>query len=252
MLPATLRDDVWRQQCARIPLLDSFRAQEIGQLRELSSQLLQRKQFHGAGGLQVDDRMRLLVSIQACLPVLELGLDWYQGWSSFVLYPTEFVAPQSDIDDAGVVHEYERAEIGEAWPGGPVILSWEHVLAGAHGFDDGNVVLHEMAHKLDESNGTVNGMPALHRGMSKAAWSQAFTAAYRDMHRRARAGLPVPFDPYALQAPEEFFAVLSEVFFVDPHPLRTRYPAVYEQLRSFYRQDPWARQMRLDSYPRAQ
>ena len=47
-----------------------------------------------------------------------------------------------------------------------------------------------------------------------------------------------PFiDPYAADAPEEFFAVCSEIFFAAPEGLREIYPAYYQLLARFYRQD---------------
>jgi Mlc titration factor MtfA (ptsG expression regulator) len=55
------------------------------------------------------------------------------------------------------------------------------------------------------------------------------------------AGEHTPIDPYACESPGEFFAVLSEVFFEIPDLLQAEYPAVYDQLRRFYRQDPAAR-----------
>jgi Mlc titration factor MtfA (ptsG expression regulator) len=51
-------------------------------------------------------------------------------------------------------------------------------------------------------------------------------------------GEETDIDPYAAEHPSEFFAVASEVFFEAPDLLRAEYPAVYAQLRLFYRQDP--------------
>ena len=48
-------------------------------------------------------------------------------------------------------------------------------------------------------------------------------------------------DPYAAEAPEEFFAVMSEAFFEIPKQLQSDYPGIYRQLQKFYRQDPAAR-----------
>ena len=42
----------------------------------------------------------------------------------------------------------------------------------------------------------------------------------------------------AAESKAEFFAVASEAFFESPRETRRRYPAVYEQLKGFYRQDP--------------
>jgi Mlc titration factor MtfA (ptsG expression regulator) len=116
-----------------------------------------------------------------------------------------------------------------------------------------NVVIHEFAHKLDMRNGEPNGFPPLHAGMSAQAWKAAFSAAYDDFckrvdatqrlsERRAQIVLDeLPIDPYAAESAGEFFAVGSEAFFETPELLEPAYPAVYEQLRLFYRQDPLAR-----------
>jgi len=155
-----------------------------------------------------------------------------------------------------VVHLTNDPMAGEAWLGGPVVLSYEDVALAADerervaGY---NVVIHEFAHKLDMRNGDPNGFPPLHSGMSREAWKRAFSAAYEDFckrvdaadrlpERRMQAALDaLPIDPYAAEAPAEFFAVGSEAFFETPELLQPAYPAVYEQLRLFYRQDPLAR-----------
>jgi MtfA peptidase len=45
-------------------------------------------------------------------------------------------------------------------------------------------------------------------------------------------------DPYGAEAIDEFFAVSSEVFFVDPAALRAEHPELYRLLAGYYRQDP--------------
>ena len=134
------------------------------------------------------------------------------------------------------------AYAGQAWLNGPVILSWADV-ENAGDADGMNVVIHEFAHKLDMLNGDANGFPPLHRGMSREAWSTAFTAAYEDLCRRVDAGEDTEVDPYATESPAEFFAVISESFFEIPDLLRTVYPDVYAQLALFYRQDPAGREL---------
>jgi hypothetical protein len=135
------------------------------------------------------------------------------------------------------VHQGDEPYAGEAWLGGPVVLSW----ADAQGTDyaDGvNVVIHEFAHKLDMLNGEANGFPPLHAGMSRHVWAQAFAAAYEDFCARVDAGEDTLIDPYAGESAGEFFAVLSEAFFETPDVVRDEYPEVYAQLAQFYRQDP--------------
>jgi len=151
---------------------------------------------------------------------------------------------------------------GEAWLGGPVVLSYEDVAASAEeaqrvaGY---NVVIHEFAHKLDMRNGDPNGSPPLHEGMSAATWKAAFAPAYADFcarveaaeqlpSRRVQAALDaLPIDPYAAESAGEFFAVTSEAFFETPELLAPAYPLVYGQLRLFYRQDPLARLEKMGS-----
>ncbi len=53
-----------------------------------------------------------------------------------------------------------------------------------------------------------------------------------------RLGRSTVLDQYGTTDPAEFFAVATECFFEKPHALRNRHPELYEELRSFYRQDP--------------
>ncbi len=142
------------------------------------------------------------------------------------------------MDAAGVVHQTNAVLAGEAWGRGPVILSWADVLK--IGQQPGhNVVIHEMAHKLDMLNGDANGFPPLHRRMDRHQWWQVFSSAWDRLQDEKRAGAELPIDPYALESPAEFFAVASEQFFEEPATLRQHLPDVYRQLEQFYRQHPY-------------
>jgi Mlc titration factor MtfA (ptsG expression regulator) len=225
-------DALWREAAGRLPFIP-----KTPKLRELALLFLAEKEFAGAHGLEVTDPMRVSIAAQACLPILELGLDWYAGFSGIVVYPGDFRVRRAQTDEHGVVHEWDDELAGEAMPGGPVVLSWDATANDPQI----NVVIHEFAHKLDMLNGDANGFPPLHRGMSREAWSHAFGSAYADFRRRIEAGEEDAIDPYAAESPGEFFAVLSEAFFETPHAVMDLYPQVYDQLRLFYRQDPAAR-----------
>jgi Mlc titration factor MtfA (ptsG expression regulator) len=157
-----------------------------------------------------------------------------------IVYPDEFVQSMRETDEAGVVHEWEEARAGEAWLGGPVILSWADVAPEATGCGV-NVAIHEFAHKIDMLNGDADGYPPLHAGMRRADWQTAFTAAYEDFCSCVDRDEEPDIDPYAAEGPGEFFAVLSEAFFETPVVVERDYPALYAQLAAFYRQDPLAR-----------
>ena len=222
-------DALWAHATSSLSFLPRHR-----KLRELSLLFLAEKQFTGAHELEVTDAMRVAIAAQACLPVLELGLDWYRGFTGIVVYPGDFRVQRRETDADGVVHEWDDELAGEAMPGGPVVLSWD---AAAH---DGevNVVIHEFAHKLDMLNGAADGLPPLHPGMEVAAWARAFEEAYQGFCDALERGKDTWLDPYAAEHPSEFFAVISEAFFTDPAQTRRRYPDVFDQLRQFYRQEP--------------
>ncbi|MFN3883515.1 MAG: zinc-dependent peptidase [Rhodocyclaceae bacterium] len=230
-----ITEEQWCEVEYALPFLDRLNAEERQRLREMARAFIAEKEWSAAAGLTLTPAIQLSIALQACLPILELGLDWYHGWVGIVVYPGDFVIPRQFVDEDGIVHEYDDAVLGEAWEGGPVLLSW---------FDDPaepgevSIVIHEFAHKLDMTNGAVDGLPRLHAGMSAQDWRDAFQPAYEDFCRRVDAGEDTAIDPYAAEHPSEFFAVVSEVFFEAPELLMAEYPAVYAQLRLFYRQDP--------------
>jgi Mlc titration factor MtfA (ptsG expression regulator) len=178
--------------------------------------------------------------------VLRLELRAYEGWNTVVVYPDEFRSKIEYMDDDGVMHVREHGIAGEAWQGGPVLLSWADV-DRSRNFDESgmNLVIHEFAHKLDMRSGEPDGIPLLHSGMSVAEWRRIADAAYthfvNEVEAWEAAGEPdesMPFiDPYAADAPEEFFAVCSEMFFAAPEDLRGIHPQYYDLLRRYYRQD---------------
>ncbi|HZQ59698.1 MAG TPA: M90 family metallopeptidase [Casimicrobiaceae bacterium] len=239
---ARIPDDLWRDAISALPFVDMYDEAELSRLRDLVVLFLDAKSIVGARGHEVTPLQRVIIAIQACVLLLNLGLDWYDGFENVIVYPGEFVPEWEWEDEAGVVHKNDGALAGESMPGGPVVLSWPDVEASADWKTAGmNLVIHEFAHKIDMRNGEANGYPPLHADMSPREWKAAFEDAYADFTRRVDMDAEVVIDPYAAEHPAEFFAVLSEVFFADPRVLREEYPKVYEQLARFYRQDPAAR-----------
>jgi Mlc titration factor MtfA (ptsG expression regulator) len=229
-----LDEGEWQRALRRFAFTRELSAQDQSRLRELTILFLHEKRFTAAHGLRLTQAMCLHVAVQACTLILNLGIEYYRGWTEIIIYPAEFVPRHQYVDESGVVHEGDEPYAGEAWLQGPVILSWADI-ADSEYPDGVNVVIHEFAHKLDMRNGTANGFPPLHKGMSREAWSDAFTAAYEDFCRRVDRGEETVIDPYAGESPGEFFAVLSEVFFELPDIVLEAYPRVYEQLVLFYR-----------------
>ncbi|MDP3179106.1 MAG: zinc-dependent peptidase [Spirochaetaceae bacterium] len=240
-------DELWDWAIKEHRIFRWLDARDASRLRELATVFLREKEFVPVRGAALDDELKVSVAAQACLPLLGLDLDWYSDWSTIIVTPREYDVRKKDVDEAGVVHEYDDEFAGEAFDLGPVALS--RVDIEASGWGDGyNVVIHEMAHKLDGRDGSFDGSPPLHGGMSQEAWRSAFAAAFADF--RGKAGSSGPrggrrrrkkgprLDVYAAESPDEFFAVACEYFYEKPFLLRSEYPAVYEQLALFFRRDP--------------
>lgn len=231
----------------------------LARLRETATLFIAEKEFTTAHGLALTDEMVVSIAAQASVPILELGIAWYRGWRGVVLYPGEFLIRGEAMDEDGVVHDVRQEASGEAAANGLVLLSWQDielgsVLAGPD-MQPYNVVMHEFAHKLDMLNGEADGIPAfssrLHAGLDREQWADDLYAEYdafaercdRIPERRWDADPILSLlDPYGAQHPAEFFAVASEVFFVEPAALQDTLPALYALLQAFYLQDP-ARRM---------
>jgi Mlc titration factor MtfA (ptsG expression regulator) len=228
----------WRHALRHCAPARRLGATDQAALRVLATLFLQRKALEPVQGLQLDDADRVLLAAHACVPILKLGLDWYDGWHSVIVYPAAFIPRREHLDEAGVLHQGNSVLSGEAWERGPVILSWADVLEDRK-TPGHNVVIHEMAHKLDMLNGDANGFPPLHGRMDRRVWSRVFSGAWDRLRDEQRNGSDLPIDPYALENPAEFFAVCSEQFFETPASLREHLPDVYGQLELFYRQHPF-------------
>ena len=253
-------DALWGDALRR-PFLVRLSADERQRLRDLAEAFLASKEMATAHDLELTAAMQVDIAAQACLPILNLGLPWYRGWTSIVLHPAEFVVPRRVTDEAGVVHEYDETISGEAWEGGPLLLSWQDVQDDVARDQPYNVVLHEFAHKLDMLDGEADGLPpfdrTLHAGLAPSTWIDTL----EDARERLVAELELietrlpghidpessdadpyyahlPLDAYAAQDASEFFAVSSEAFFLAPQRMRAAFPAWYELLAAFYRQAP--------------
>jgi Mlc titration factor MtfA (ptsG expression regulator) len=100
------------------------------------------------------------------------------------------------------------------------------------------VVFHEFAHQLDSETGAADGAPVLERRSAYGPWARVLGAAFKGLVRDDAEGNATVIDTYGATNPAEFFAVVTESFFERPRALRARHPALYEQLRQYYQQDP--------------
>lgn len=245
---------LWRETLTHFPFLEDPQAPGANALRLMARAFLDTKEFHGADGLLITDAMAVAIAAQACLPVLHLqaplvGIGWYDDFVGIVVHPGSVVARRENIDDAGVVHSYQEVLSGEAMQDGPVTLSWQDVQeAGASARDGYNVVIHEFVHKIDMRNGAPDGCPALPDGfmgatsaaLARTAWRAALEHHYLafcdQLSLAERFGATPPWlDPYAATSLDEFFAVVSEAYFVNQSQFARDFAGLVPMFDAFFK-----------------
>ena len=170
--PPPLAASPWRDALAASPIAQRLDPNRQNELRRLVGIFLARKRFHALAEAELSDEICTAIAMQACLPVLRQGPRHLRGWRDILVYPGEFRVKRSHHDDrSGVVTESSDVLIGEAWERGPLVLSLADVqLDLAHPWDGHNVVIHEIAHKLDMLDGPPDGVPLLPTSMPRRQW----------------------------------------------------------------------------------
>ena len=200
---------------------------------------LAEKRFEGCGGMEITDEVRITIAAQACVLLLHRPTDYYPQLVSILVYPTTYLAEGGRRAPDGLVTDGPQARLGESSARGAVVLVWDSVLAGAADIHDGhNVVFHEFAHQLDQESGASNGAPILPRRSMYLAWARVLGREYARLAQDIERDHRTLIDRYGATNPAEFFAVATETFFERPRRLKARHPALYLQMKEFYRQDP--------------
>jgi Mlc titration factor MtfA (ptsG expression regulator) len=223
-----------------VPLYRRMPPDLRAELRGYVNVFLADKEFIGCDGLTITDEIRLVIAGNACVLLLNRGVDYFAGFRSVLVYPGTYMATLRHME-GGIVTESVSTRAGESWHTGPVVLSWTDVRKGIDHPDDGhNVVLHEFAHKLDEENGIVDGLPILREVADYAEWARVLTREFADLVERVRHRKNEVMDGYGATSPPEFFAVATETFFERGGLMQERLPELYQQFRKFYGVDPAA------------
>jgi MtfA peptidase len=233
-------DALWLEALAMLPFVARLPAPDLAELRHLASLFLDEKEFTGAGGLEVTDAIAVRIAVQACLPVLRIGLQPYRSFVGIVVHPDEVVAPREVMDDDGIVHQYDEVLTGEAMGGGPLMLSWTDVRDAGESADWAyNVVIHEFAHVLDMADGSEpDGVPPLATLPERQRWLSLLEAEYATFCQWVDDGGDTVLDPYGAEGIDEFFAVAVEAFFVASEAMRAEHPELYALFAGYFGQDP--------------
>lgn len=187
------------------------------------------KRFVGAGGMEIDDRVRVVISATAVRLVLHLHLGYYDRVHEIVVVPEPYRRP-----------DQEHWIAGEAHAGGSVVLAWSAVQAGlANPHDGRDTASHEFAHLLDAGDGAFDGTPTLRALGHYRPWAAVMDRHFRTL-RRGRKRRHKVLRHYGATNEAEFFAVATEAFFEKATQMKRHTPDLYEELRRFYRHDPAA------------
>jgi Mlc titration factor MtfA (ptsG expression regulator) len=236
-LPSTWADLV-AGSLGEWPHLDEHERIRLG---ELIDRLLAEKGWEAARGSTLTDEMCTVIAAQAALMVLELGLDAFRDVRAIIVHPTTVVSSAPRPGPVrGVVTDEPIGLLGAAHQQrGPVVVAWDAACNDArHPGTGRNVVIHELAHKLDMLDGLVDGTPPVPGREAYDRWVRVCTAEYQQL--RSGGGAPLLRDSGA-QDPGEFFAVAAEVFFDQPESMRDLKPDLYGVFVNYFRQDPAAR-----------
>ncbi|RAT18581.1 DgsA anti-repressor MtfA [Lonsdalea populi] len=242
--PSPEEGTAW-QSALSIPLLAPLDECERQRLVNLAQQFLRQKRLVPLEHLELDVLMQQRIALLFCLPVMELGINWLDSFYDVLIYPSPFVVTDEWVDDIGLVHSGEVIQSGQSWEQGPVVLNWQDI-QDSFDLSGFNLVIHEVAHKLDLRGGReISGVPLLPL-WEIAQWEQALHGAMSELQEEidlvGEEGASM--DPYAACDPAECFAVLSEYFFSAPELLYERFPVVYNVFTRFYRQLPLERLQR--------
>jgi Mlc titration factor MtfA (ptsG expression regulator) len=187
--------------------------------------------WEGCGGLALDDRMRILIAANAALLVLENEAGHFESVTSVLVYPAGVIVPESHRGNGIVAGQ--TPILGQASFRGPIILSWSDALYGSQRIGARNVVLHEFAHALDMLGGIVDGTPPMPAGLRRR-WADVCQREFDTLNDQLESGMRTVIDPYAATNPAEFFAVVTEHFFEQPHVLHDAHPELWEVFADYY------------------
>ena len=189
------------------------------------------KNWEGLQGLKITEEIQVTVAAQASLMLLGIEDFYFDNVKSLLMFPVAF---DRENKNTGSV-DYRS---GEAWQGGPIVLSWRDTLSGGRNDDGRNVVIHEFAHALDGLDGEMGGSVNFNDLETSRRWNEVVAREYEELRIAERYDQPTFLDHYGSTNRAEFFAVASEAFFEQPRQLRAEKPELFELLQSYYRVEP--------------
>ncbi|WP_017293107.1 M90 family metallopeptidase [Geminocystis herdmanii] len=207
------------------------------ELQDYIKVFLEEKQFVGKNGFIITEEVKLSIASQACILLLgdkENKRNYFPYLKYIYVYPDIILENQKSPENPIIL--LGLSSVGnKSGHDGVIYLSWTEVAKQSQFPSKGeNVILHEFAHQLDQAFGNATGMPRLRNLQESLAWREIFTQEYYNHCQGVKNQQPTVIDAYGALNPAEFFAVVTEGFFLKPRLLQTYHPLLYEQLSRYY------------------
>jgi Mlc titration factor MtfA (ptsG expression regulator) len=181
--------------------------------------------------LELTDEDRILVAASAVIPIFGFPEWKYKNLKEVLVYPGSF---NENYETAGT-----DRNIGGMVGWGPMNRTMILSKASLHqGFENehgkSNVGIHEFVHLIDKSDGTIDGIPEV---LMQHQYTIPWLKMIHDEMKRIHQGKS-DINPYGATSEAEFFSVVSEYFFNQPHLLAKKHPKLYKMLEEVFNQDP--------------
>ena len=207
------------------------RSRVLEQARELD----RTRSWEPLDGITLTPAMRAAIAAPACVLTAEIGLGWYSDVSAILVEPVSTVRPTRRSLGGGIISEGSGRIHGQALVHGPVRLAWNEVIQDQVAQTPRSVVIHEFAHKIDMSDGVVDGTPDIRTRSEADEFERILDSTLHELRDGHHLG---PIRPYGATNRSELFAVVTEAFFLAAGELSESNPDLYSVLARFYRQDP--------------
>ncbi len=182
-------------------------------------------------GLEVDDIDRLLVAASAVIPLFGYPGWHYRNLNEVLLYEGTF---NYDYETKKGDERNILGMVGSNSMNRMMILSKP---ALHHGFEDNlskhNVGIHEFIHLLDKADGSTDGIPEIFlRQPFLEPWVKMMNQEIEAI-KNGESEIP----EYGSTNAAEFFSVVGEYFFQQPHLLEENHPELFVMLKRIFNID---------------
>jgi len=181
-------------------------------------------------GAKLDVKTRVLVAAGAVIPIFGFPEWEWDQIREVLVYPDRF---NQDYSFAKATDRHTLGMVGTGAYNGIMILSKPDLVQGFQNYGDKrNVALHEFAHLVDKSDGSIDGLPGV--GLPRDAIGPWIELVRRKMAEMEDGNSDI--NPYGLTNEAEFFAVATEYFFERPGVMQRKHPQLYAMLSKVFRQ----------------